>query len=540
MIEVLIQRTLPPLGGSVTPPFHDARSARDWLKLLPMINVPVAHDEILKSITQLNQSDLDSLDTLKIIEQFRESVHTLQEGMLAKLMGKPLPLSTEELQHWQLAHALWRQMESCYGRLWHAASKNYPGVAEFLPLLAERTLYYACSNIIHLAHIYRKPLDKQWRQLFAYYELACEQHIEKLKARDSLIEISGVSTAEQQFLHALLFSAANIHQYTLKQQLWLNKRLEIFAARSTLSKEAATLPNRAAQYIDLKAPSAPLRRQNARADSELEIDTLALAHIISKRIKLLRMGEMPEKIGLGKELAPQATEEMLRDLYRVWCDTPVDRSLPRRSNQRELETALGIGNIHSWLATDHYLPPPQSEQTMSSVELMHLRMFGQTRSKSHTAEEPLAETEHWQINNETAQGLCLQREHDQHQRMQLQQFMLIADGNTRLAGLIRWLADNENMREVGIELLPGTPAAAAIRAQDAARFGQSDFTKVLLLGAVPALQVPVSLITPPGWFRQGRLLDFWDGQHMHRIRLVSVLGRGNDFERIHFVASGGL
>ncbi|WP_157669939.1 hypothetical protein [Chitinibacter sp. GC72] len=540
MIEVLIQRTLPALGGSSTPQFDDVRTARDWLKLLPMINVPIAHAEISQALSELNQSDLAALESLKIVEQFRESVHVLQDATLSKLIGKALPLSDEEEKIWQSIANLWRLLETAYARAWHAACKNQLGIAEFLPLLAERTLYYANKNLQHLAHIYRKPGDKEWRQLFAYYELAKTQHIEKLKARDSLIPISGTSTPESIFLHALLFNMANPAQYSFKQQVWLNNRLEILATRTSLQAQAPTLPQRAPLCIDLATPAPATRRANPRTqDSELEIDTLALAQVISKRIKLLKLGEMPEKIGLGNELGPQAAEEILRDLYRLWCDHPMERTLVRRSSEQYLEAGVGLNNLHLWLARHQFAPPPQNEHQMSSTELMQIRMFGQTRARPVIA--PAApETQQWQIVNETAQGMCLNSSGALAQRLQLHQLILLADGKAQFLGQIRWLSQYAAHWEIGIELLPGIPEAACIRAQDAARFGQGDFTQVLMLGAMPALKSPATLLLPPGWFRQGRLLDYWDGKQMNRIRLVTLLGRGADYERVHFVASGGL
>lgn len=540
MIEVLIQRTLPAAGGDATPPFTDVRTARDWLKLLPMINVPVAHLELRQAIALLNQSNLPALESLKIIEQFRESVHIVQDALTSKLIGKAFPLNADEHTIWASIDALWRELETCYARAWRCACQNEIGITEFIPLLAERTLYYASKSIVNLAHIYRKPSDKQWRQLFAYYELAQAQHIEKLKARDSLIQLSGVTTPEATFLHALLFSAANPYQYTFKQQIWLSHRLEVLATRSHLGTEAQTLPNRPALYIDLQAPSSPQRRTQTRRSSELEIDTLALAQVLSKRIKLLRMGELPEKIGLGNELSPQAVESILRDLYRAWCEHPSERALTRRPTDRKVEVGIGLENLHLIFAKHHFAPPPQSEQHMSSTELMQIRMFGQTSARSVVA--PIAtETLEWEISNETAQGLCLQRSNsDTRQRLQLQQLILIIDGEHQLIGQVRWLAEHGEQREVGVELMPGPPQAACIRAQDAARFGQGDFSKVITLGALPALKSPISLLLPLGWFRQGRLLDYWDGEHLHRIRLVSLLSRGSDFERIHYVQSGGL
>lgn len=540
MIEQWIERALPQPDRGQVPPFQDARSARDWLKLLPLINVPVAHAELTEAISQLNHSDLPALDALKIIEQFRETVHILQEGMQEKLIGKPVPLTPAEQETWFAIYSMWLHLEHAYALAWRAACSGEQTVAEYLPLLAERTLYYTNQAMACQVQIYRRPPARDWQQLFAFYQLARAQHIDKLKARDSLIQISGVSTPEAMFLHALLFAAANPYQYSHKQQLWLHKRLEILATRSTLAPKAEGLPGRQPLLINLAEPGVPLRADGRGEADELSIDTLSLAQVLSKRIKLLRMGEMPEKIGLGSELGPQAAEELLRELYRAWCDHPLERQLPRRPTDRYLEAGLQLKNLHLWLAAGHFAPPPQAEQQMSSAELMQIRMFGQTSARLAPVAPLAPQTQQWQISNETAQGMCLRRPRDETQRLVLHQVLMIADGQQRLIGQIRWLAEQDGEQQLGLQLLPGTPHAASIRAQDAARFGQSDFTSVVMIDAVPALKSPASLLLPPGWFRQGRLLDYWDGQTMHRIRLVSLLQRGADFERVHFVGSGGL
>uniref|UniRef100_UPI0012EB2482 hypothetical protein n=1 Tax=Deefgea rivuli TaxID=400948 RepID=UPI0012EB2482 len=248
---------------------------------------------------------------------------------------------------------------------------------------------------------------------------------------------------------------------------------------------------------------------------------------------------MPEKIGLGTALSPQAAEALLTDLYRQWCDHPIERSLPRRESQKAVAVGFGLSNLHRWMAEGRFAPAPQDESQLSSQELMQIRLFGQTSALNTPVILPQITTNPWQTIDETATGLRLQRTHD-GERVSLQQLVIIKDLQQYLIGSIRWLCEHDDDLQIGVQLLPGQPQAATIRAQDAARFGQTDHTEVLLIPAIVALQVPNTLILPSGWFRQGRLLELWDGQRKTRIRLVSILSRGNDFERIHFVASGGM
>ncbi|WP_288842024.1 hypothetical protein [uncultured Deefgea sp.] len=522
---------------STPPPFQDARSARDWLKLLPLINVPVAHAEIRTAITALNHSQIAALDRLKIIEQFRETIHVVQDGFLNRYTQKALPLTEIEHQSWQDALTLWQDLEQSYASIWQAAIAGQADIAEYMTLLAERTLYYSLQVNIAYILVHRVIPATQWAQQFSHYTQAQRLGVAQQKAKDSLITIGGVTTPEHIFIHSLLLSAANPFQYNLRYLTWICACLEVFSSRCALEHIAETLPNRPAFTIDFEFPAAPERRDRPSKDSQMAISTLQLAQALSKRIKLLRRGEMPEKIGLGTALGVPAAEALLTDLYRQWCEHPVERCLARRASQKTAQIGFGLSNLHAWMAKDRFTPPPQAEAQISSEELMQIRLFGQTSTPSAPA--ALIRTTPWQVLDETATGLRLQGAVGE-ERMALQQLLIIQDQQQYLMGQIRWLSEENQQLTIGVQLLPGVPQAASIRAQDAARFGQTDYIDVLLLPAMVALKVPNSLLLPTGWFRQGRLLELWDGYRKIRIRLVSILSRGADFERIHFVGSGGL
>ncbi|QKJ65506.1 hypothetical protein HQN60_01450 [Deefgea piscis] len=518
-----------------TPPFQDARSARDWLKLLPLINVPVAHAEIRSAIMALNHSQIAALDRLKIIEQFRETIHVLQDGFLNRYTQKALPLTEIEHQSWQEALTLWQDLEHSYASIWQAAIAGQSDVTEYMTLLAERTLYYSLQVNICYILVHRVIPAAQWAQQFSHYTQAQRLGVAQQKAKDSLITIGGVTTPENIFIHSLLLSAANPFQYNLRNLMWISACLEVFSSRCALEHIAETLPNRPAFTIDFEHPAAPERRDRPSKDSEMAISTLQLAQALSKRIKLLRRGEMPEKIGLGTTLSLLAAETLLTDLYRQWCEHPVERCLPRRASQKTAQIGFGLSNLHQWMAIGRFTPPPQAETQISSEELMQIRLFGQTSASSQSA--PVIRTQPWQVIDETATGLRLEAPAGD-ERIALQQLLIIQDQQQYLMGQIRWISEQDQQLTIGVQLLPGVPQAASIRAQDAARFGQTDYMSVLLVPALVALKVPNSLLLPTGWFRQGRLLELWDGYRKTRIRLVSILSRGADFERVHFVASG--
>ena len=109
-------------------------------------------------------------------------------------------------------------------------------------------------------------------------------------------------------------------------------------------------------------------------------------------------------------------------------------------------------------------------------------------------------------------------------------------GNTPsfLLGTVRWLAvDRMRATRIGLRLLPGSPQGVSIRA--AGINGQKDkFVPALLLGAVPPLHAPETLVLPVGWFKPERLVQVAGNDALWEARLTGLLDRGCDYERITF------
>ncbi|MBE9608972.1 hypothetical protein [Chitinilyticum piscinae] len=536
----LSPRAIQPDSGSPAP-FADARAAREWLKLLPLINTPLAHSDLRQALEQMNQSSLAALEKLKILEQFRETIHLVQDDWMRALLAKPLPLNPVEHQQWLQLVQLWELTSDGYATCWLAAIEEDAGVLQYRALLAERTLYYGVRILHAHALAYQAQPEHYWQRLFAHYSWARQLGDATERVRDSLCQAtSGVSNVESLFIQALLFSAGNPQQLSQRQQQWLYPVLELLAPRTRLGSDAPGLNQFAPLRIDLDQPAAPQRRPNLpQGAGSLAIDTLALAQTLSKRIKLLRQGEAPAQLGLGNGLSGEACESLLRDLYRHWCEQPAERKLPRKEQQSHLELAgAGLTNQHRWIARGRYAPPPIKQQTVyGNRDVLDIQMFGQTTRKLVAPVLAEAEREEWQLVDETALGVRLQRPLG-GQRLQLQQLLTLRLGEQLLCGSVRWLEICADSITIGIRLLPGVPSPAAARTIEAVRLGQEAFTEVLLLPAMAALKEPNSLLQPPGWFRQGRVIELWDGSKLHKLRMQKVIERGCDFERVHIVPAG--
>ncbi len=88
---------LPAYQGTAVPPFTDARSAKAWLQLLPLINAPVAQAELVEAITALNGSNIPAYESLKILELFREAVHLVHHTLADRYLGRAVPFGKDEM-----------------------------------------------------------------------------------------------------------------------------------------------------------------------------------------------------------------------------------------------------------------------------------------------------------------------------------------------------------------------------------------------------------------------------------------------------------
>ena len=82
------------------------------------------------------------------------------------------------------------------------------------------------------------------------------------------------------------------------------------------------------------------------------------------------------------------------------------------------------------------------------------------------------------------------------------------------------------------KLLPGIPTAIAARP-----LGDERFVPALMLGPIPNLNAPSSVILPPGSYARDRVFELFV-HGIDRIQLTGLLDSGADFERVAFMPAG--
>ncbi len=523
--------------------FADARGFKDWLKLVPMINVRQAHHDVLDTLSRLNRSPVLPIERLKMMELLRDAVSLLQEENAKRYFGKPFPLAETEDAIWRANVRLWLAMSTGYRHCWQAALADDPIIVEHKALCGQRALRYAALAIREHHLAYRAVTKQRWDDLFSLYRLANNANITTKIVKDSLNRQTELSSCNAAFLQALLLAASNPSAMPVRQIVWTDRLLDRWSNQSTIGVEPPEDVERGVLAIQLDHPSELRRYDPQPVGPEWRyVDVEPIGRSIKKRIKYLRAGELPAQLGLGEEYAAATAENYLVGLYQEWCDLPLERGMPRRARDRTTpptDVGLGIEGAHLAVLGEPFTQPDEPVEARGRT-ITDFQMFGgqslyHAAAQKSVASEPSAELESWFIDNESALGFKLIRKEP---GARVIHNMLVAvrprPDQPVVAGSIRWLVEGDaGQITMGVRILHGIPKAIGVRATGLNTFSNK-FAQALLLPAMAALQAQAVLILPSTWYKPGRIIEVYlDGQ-IRKVKLDQLVERGQDFERVSF------
>src|SRR6266480_2476352 len=481
----------PSIKPNAAPDFTDSSGCAKWLQSLPLINVGPSHVRLLAQLDELNACSIAPAERLKILELLREPVSFVQKEHSKKFSSRPAPLAKPEREILDRVHALWDALSYGYQHCFKAVAGG--ASATSAALIGERVLWCTGQKIVAYYQAYQDVREREWKLLHGVY---------------ALVEEKGVAGGE--------------------------------VAHPTHKGKQTTCTETYAQVlvIDLSDAAGASRRM-PEGDTTRVLDIHELGSSVRKRVGLLRKGETPAALGLGEDVTAALAESLLTMLYRQWCEDKQSRAHPRRVASGTAQICSGMAAVH-YFVTGRVFAARGGPQKISQVQHEQIATLGRvtTRHEDEPGPPPDFAVETWQIKDESASGLRLARvDTAAGSRLMLGQLLGIrlADAKAFLLCAVKWLSVSVEFElRAGVQILPGIPQGAAIRAVDA-QTAAEQYTQAFLLPAVAALQAPETLVVPAGWFKQNREIEVLT-ERPGKLRLVSVVARGADFERVTFEA----
>jgi hypothetical protein len=521
---------LPTISPDARPEFADASACAKWLQTLPLINVGPAHVRLLDQLDELNTFKLAPAERLKILELMREPVNFVQKELAKKFASRPAPLALQEREVLKNVQALGDALSTGYQHCVQAIVDRTGSLS--VALVGQRVLWCTGQKMVTYYEAYQDVGEAEWRTAHRVYALAEERG--KTKEEVAHPDRKGKeTTCMETYAQVLLLDLANPGKLTPRQRELVSQWLERWTKKVSIGRESADTGDAAPLKVDL-AGAAGASHRPVEGDSARILDLSELRSDLRKRIALLRKGETPGELGLGEDVTAALADSMLVMIYRRWCEDQLSRAHPRHGATGTAQTCVGMQAIHFYV-TGRGFTTRGGARPMSTKEHMEIATLGRlaTRHEDDPATTPSHPLEVWHIKDESASGLRLERADPRaNSRLVLGQMLGIrlATAKAFLLCTIKWLSVSAEFNvRIGVQILPGVPQGIGVKPADALT---DPYSQAFLLPAFAPLQAPETLVIAAGWFRPKREMEIAD--RPGRVRLLELVDRGADFERVSF------
>jgi hypothetical protein len=523
---------LPALAADAQPEFIDSASAKAWLENVPLANVAAAQQQLLSQLQEFNRFAAGPTARLAALETMREAVQFVEIEQARRFTNRALPMAEAEAAVFDDTLALWEQMHLGYLRCLQSVIDEESEIRDQAGLVCQRVLAYTGLKMFHHHRAYRQVPAREWRALHEGYARAEALGVAEEAVKDYLNRDVNETSARIAYMRALLLGMANPNELSQRQLTFVAFLLERWAEKVEISAEAPEedIPP---LVVDLESDAYP-EREGPQAAEPRYLDVQRLAKSLRNRIGLLRKGESPAKLALGEDCVQPSCEQLLVFLYRQWCQAKQPRAAERKHAADPAEACNDIGAIHFYVS-GHVFKQPGEAKELTSAQRDQIAAFGRvsTRDDDDYSVVHGYQLEKWQVEDQSSQGLkMVRRAGNPGKRYSHGQLIGVrpADSKNFMLGQIRWLMQNDaGDLYAGVRLLPGLPAATAVR-QTGLNVQGAKYVQALSLTAVEALKAPPSLVTPAGWFKPKRVVEVYVEGHV-RVRLTELIDRGSDHER---------
>lgn len=522
---------LPTISPDAQPEFTDAAGCAKWLQTVPLINVGPAHVRLLGQLEELNTFKLAPAERLKILELMRDPVNFVQKELAKKFSSRPAPLAPPEREILKSVQTLWDALSAGYQHCVQAIVDRSGNLS--VALVGQRVLWCTGQKMVTYYEAYQDVGEQEWKVLHRVYALVEERGKTKEEVAHP-VHKSKETNCTETYAQVLLLDLANPGKLTPRQIELISQWLERWTRKVSIGRESADAGDAAPLIVDLSGASGASHRP-VEGNSARILDIGELRSDLRKRVALLRKGETPAELGLGEDVTATLADSMLVMLYRRWCEDKQSRAHPRHGASGTAQTCAGMQAIHYFVTGRPFTARGGGALQMSTKEHMEIATLGRlaTRRDDDPATTPNYPLETWQIQDESASGLRLERVDPRaSSRLVLGQLLGIRLTNAKsfLMCTVKWLSvSREFGLRIGVQILPGVPQGIAVKPSGV---NPDPFVQGFLLPAFAPLQAPETLVTPAGWFKPKREVEVAD--RPGRLRLVELVDRGADFERISF------
>jgi hypothetical protein len=509
------------------PMLPDVKSCEEWLARAALADSRQACATFVELLDEIEDAPPRGSAYLEILERLRRPMRATLEEQTRRFAAKPLPLSPAEDTAFVQACDLWLALLRAWQRLQRAADKRAE-LAQARPLLALRAIESAAGLIgAHFAA--RREIEPElWRWLHQSYAHAERHHLAETEIAAGGNEARSCAAA---YAEVLLVHMAHPGGLGQRELAWTLAWARRWAPKVKLWRSAE---NGGGLAVDLEGAAGPAWTPAGVPGAALRfLDCSEVARSIRRRQKKLELGADPAELGLGRDCARPAVDELLAVLARLWSDAQQVHQFPRRTSASRAELAAGMAEIFNAIGgapfegTDG--PWAYSRRSAEQIHIFQRAIENEMVRRQGT------QLEHWETVDESANGFQLLRR-TAGMRVANRQLVALRPSGARKFILceVRWARQGKDLAlAIGVKALPGLPQPCVLRTAA----GQETRTMPAFVMPLAAGLAP-TLVAPSGTYQNRREFELQlDGRPM-KIVLSGLLLRGYDFDWVDFSVVG--
>lgn len=328
----------------------DARSLREWLDALPMLNFATAASRLGERLDVLNRQQLAPAKRLELLELLRAPVAQLDVALARQIVAGGLALAGQDAGPGEAALSLQAGLALGYRR----ALGELTAPAGAVPFLrgklaaqaAVRALQHGAAQLRIACLLYRAPPRGAWQALHAVHSFAAASRLDG-QAVDDALDGGRVANAAAAYVGALLFALVNPYHFVQAEQLRVAELMEAMAPYGVLS---ARNDDERSIVIPVEEDRGPGYLVQERAAGGATATSLQLERVFAfadecmLRSEGLRQVEVRRGGGAPLQLDVGLFQRVLASL-----GTPSERGHARIGGVHELRTVIGLHDLHGLL-----------------------------------------------------------------------------------------------------------------------------------------------------------------------------------------------
>jgi hypothetical protein len=524
--------TMPPPAVSPSrAAFTDSDGASRWVKTLPMLQHAQAHEALIGQLKLMSAAQMPARERAKIAEILRDQVTHLHTELARRYAGKAQPEGEREREAIEQAislwHALWEQYSACLKPL----LEGDPELAGVKAKILQRGLFVGKQLVLVHGLARRATPPEVWQELHAYYRLAEMLDCAVTSVTDDLIPQGVGTSCYSTYSHALLLGLADPCSMTVRQielaDRWLgqwSRKLFPYARERETEGPVAIIDldsTAGARVVPAVPKDAPVAFRYGYPGK--------LSTSVRGRLKRLTGGASPAELQLGQDVSAEQCVSLLSHVEARWCHV----ARAQGDGEDAALDLVGGGLLAAFFRVGGRTFERHDPIGRTFHGAQHLKTLGALTDYDRFREDAERDWpwERWNGRYE-AREAALRHDDQSRYPWTLDQLVVVRDSERlRLGWASRVLRSGNGELALALKLWQGTPRALTLRPQSGT-YSDEPPVAGLLLAETPDDRP--SLIMPPRAFSPGRLLRSVDSGGERRFRLVKLLHRGSDFERVAF------